>query len=184
MRLRSILVMVIVSALSCATPAAARYGYCEVKAYGLDRYFLTGILDFGEDGENSVAIRSDFSGVTNRPVNRIECEVHYARAHEAESGRKGKISVKPGDFDDTGWTGRYAAAGSFEKPKSSGAFISIKDNGIAARTKAWDDAVLQGQRVEAQRRVAAAVVSAQQDAKIKALIAAEMDKMRKRGRKQ
>lgn len=66
----------------------------------------------------------------------------------------------------------------------SGGSITIEDNGIAARTKAFDDAVLQGQRAEAQRKVAAAAVSARQDAKIKALIAAEMDKMRKRGNKQ
>ena len=76
-------------------------------------------------------------------------------------------------------------AESSANPLPPGGFhITIEDNGIAARTKAWDDAILQGQREEAQRKVAAAVVSARQDAKIKALIAAEMEKMRKRGNTQ
>lgn len=182
MRFHLLLGLAVLSGLT-ASPVSARYGYCYVYSFGSDKRFITGALDFGEDLEQSAAIRSDFASFTGRPLNRIECEVHYARDHEAESGRKGRMSVDP-IFSDTGWTGRYAAAGSVEKPKASDAFISVKDNGIAARTKAFDDAMLQGQRVEAQRRVAAAAVSAQQDAKIKALIAAEMDKMRKRGRKQ
>ena len=127
MRNRSILILTVIGVLSCTTPAAARYGYCYVGSYGGDRIFLSGTMDFGEDSESYLPARNDFSGAVNRPVNRIECEGHFARAHEAEDQRKRKIAFERAVIEDTGWTGRYAAALRAEKPSSSGASITVKE---------------------------------------------------------
>ena len=176
-----------------ASPVSARYGYCEAfqknaASFGpADSQYplmLSGILDFGEKGENYAESEKQFRVFLFN--NSVTCDSSHKTVKDAAAAKRRRMEFSQGNDKDTGWTGSFAATGepNAESRPSGGAFISIKDNGIAARTKAWDDAMLQGQRVEAQRRVAAAAVSAQQDAKIKALIAVEMEKMRKRGNKQ
>ena len=148
---------------------------------------LSGILDFGEGSSDKIrAAEQQFRAHLGARQNAT-CDRSFSTAREAREYIESRLKTNAGYDVATGWTGEFDASdgGDNRKPASPGGFhITIEDNGIAARTKAFDDAMLQGQRVEAQRRVAAAVVSAQQDAKIKALIAVEMEKMRKRGNKQ
>lgn len=175
-----------------------RYGYCEsfipgsapMPHHTYNTNYparVSGVLDFGEGGSDKIrAAEQQFRGHLGAAQNAT-CDRSFSTAKEAREYIERRLKTNAGYDIATGWTGSFGASdgGDNRKSASPGGFhITIEDNGIAARTKAFDDAVLQGQRAEAQRKVAAAVVSARQDAKIKALIAAEMDKMRKRGNKQ
>lgn len=166
------------------SPVSARYGYCEVRSFGFDKTFLSGILDFGPDSKNYMAIKSDFAGSVNRPANRVECDGSFARAHEASDYKARKIAAKLEVLEDTGWTGNYAAAEGTEKPEPSGAFISIKDNGEKARTDAWDNQVLQTQREEAARKVRIALGTAASKAEYDRIMAKVRADLKRRGRSQ
>ena len=69
------------------------------------------------------------------------------------------------------------------KPTAPGALI-IEDNGIAARTKAWEDTVLEAQRQDAAIRAKQVAETARTSAKHKAVLAKLFEEMRKRGSKQ
>ncbi|MCZ8371022.1 MAG: hypothetical protein O9293_13865 [Porphyrobacter sp.] len=167
-----------------ASSVEAGYGYCEVYNFGSDRLLLSGSLNSGEDGENRAAIKDDFAAAMDRPVNRVECDFTWTSANDAEEYRNRKIAAKVDPIDDTGWTGRFAAIRNVEKPKPSGAFISIKDNGNAARAKAWDNALLQSMRGEAERKASIAAQTAESKAKYKQIMDKVIAEAKKRGNRQ
>jgi ribosomal protein L24E len=69
------------------------------------------------------------------------------------------------------------------KPSGPGVLV-IEDNGIAARTKAWEDTVLQAQRQEAATRAKQVAETARSSAKHKVELARVFEEMCKRGNKQ
>ena len=73
--------------------------------------------------------------------------------------------------------------GKATRPPEPGS-LTIEDNGIAARTKAWEDAILQGQREEAAIMARRVSETARSSARHKAILARVTEEMRKRGRQQ
>lgn len=170
-----------------ASPAFARYGFCEASiqnapalANGLYPKHISGVLDFGEEGELYRAANDEFAVIYG---NRADCTSVYPTIREAEEAKQRLITATSGRSNDTQWVGAYAAQDT-RLPKPTGAFITIKDNGIAARLKAWDNVLLQAKREEAGRKAAIAALTAESKAKYQQIIDKAVAEAKKRGRVQ
>lgn len=69
------------------------------------------------------------------------------------------------------------------RPSGPG-YLTIEDNGVKARTKAWEDSVLQMRREEAAMKVQTAIATAESKAKNEVLRQKMLAEMRNRGNKQ
>ncbi len=76
-----------------------------------------------------------------------------------------------------------AAAVKIAKPTSPGS-LTITDNGEKARTKAWDNVLLQAKRDEAARQASIAAQTAESKAKYKQIMDKAIAEAKKRGRSQ
>lgn len=203
MIMRLILSLILCSSLGAVSSGASasggyRYGYCESAIPGSapmphhtynTNYpaHVSGVLDFGEGSSDKIRAAEREFRIHLGAKQNATCERSFSTFKEAREYIQSRLKLNAGYDIATAWTGAFGASDgddSNEPASPGGLHITIEDNGEKARLKAWDDFVLQGQREEAQRRVAAAAVWAREDAKIKVLIAAELEKMRKRGRKQ
>lgn len=185
----------VVLLMTTSSPAFARYGYCSASiknapelANGLYPQRLSGVVDFGDrsasgDGymaERIRTIRAEFAGIYG---NRADCAIVYPSIWQAEEARQRYMSATEGKSEDTGWVGNYAPSG-IEIPKMSGPFLRVEDNGVKARTEAWENHLLQVAREQAQREAKIVVLKAERIAEDKRTLEIVIAKYRKRGRSQ
>jgi len=83
------------------------------------------------------------------------------------------------------WRGANPIAGdmAITEPASPGS-LTIEDNGIATRTKAWDNHLLQVQSEEAAHKLAKAAATAESKAEYARIMAKVIADLKKRGNKQ
>jgi hypothetical protein len=138
---------------------------------------------------NGITINDNRCFAASTPE-RLKAEYADARDHYGPASQTREIDFIPDFAHLPGAAPKVAAAPKPAPPKpvpakpvSPGVLI-VEDNGIAARTKAWEDTVLEAQRQDAAIRAKQVAETARSSAEHKAVLAKVFEEMRKRGNKQ
>lgn len=201
---RLVLSVLGVAIISVSPPVAAGFGFCKTTvpnslsvntSWGsLTPQYVSAVLDFGENYAAVESAARQFGAAYGTGPNRGECDRSYSRAGLAEEARARLLAVTQVRNIDTGWTGGLAAktpgAADTRTPSGvpavagGGGSLTVEDNGNLARIAAWDNKLLQAQRVEAAAKVQRAIGTAESKAEYKRLMDKVRADLKRRGRAQ